>query len=68
MMNEVGSRNLLKESSYLRDQAHRCVRLARDCPHLPTSHELEVIGVELMERAAELDELLSIEPGDPGLQ
>jgi hypothetical protein len=61
-MNETGSRNWLKESSYLRDQAHRCVRLARDCPHLPTSHELEAIGVELMERAAELDELLSLEP------
>ena len=32
-------------------------RLARDCPHLPTAHELEAIGVELMQRAAELDHL-----------
>ena len=45
------------DASYLREQAQRCVRLARDCPHPPTSHELEAIGVELMEKAAELDEL-----------
>jgi hypothetical protein len=43
------------DASYLREQAQRCVRLARDCPHVPTSHELEAMGVELMERAAELD-------------
>src|SRR5205085_5403136 len=46
--------------SYLREQAHRCVRLARDCPHLPTSQELEAIGVELMEKASELDHLLEV--------
>jgi len=44
-------------SSYMRDLAQRCTRAARDCPHTPTSHELEAIGVELMQRAAELDEL-----------
>jgi hypothetical protein len=42
-------------ATYLREQAHRCVRLARECPHLPTSHELEALGIEFMERAAELD-------------
>ena len=31
--------------------------LARECPHLPTAHELEAIGVELMQKAAELDHL-----------
>jgi hypothetical protein len=46
--------------SYLREQAHRCTRLARNCPHLPTSQELEAIGVELMEKAAELDDLLDV--------
>jgi hypothetical protein len=45
------------DAPYLREQAQRCARLARDCPHLPTAHELEAIGVELMQRAAELDDL-----------
>jgi hypothetical protein len=64
MMVEAARRDWLAESSYLREQAQRCVRLARDCPHRPTSHELEAIGIELMERASELDELFSIEPAD----
>jgi hypothetical protein len=45
------------DAGYLREQAQRCARLARDCPHRPTANELEAIGVELMQRAAELDEL-----------
>lgn len=45
------------DSSYMRTLAQRCTRAARECPHLPTSHELEAIGVELMQKAAELDEL-----------
>lgn len=45
------------DSSYIRTLAQRCTRAARDCPHVPTSHELEAIGVELMQKAAELDEL-----------
>ena len=45
------------DAPYLREQAQRCVRLAHDCPHLPTAHELEAIGMELMQRAAELDHL-----------
>jgi hypothetical protein len=45
------------DAPYLREQAERCTRLARDCPHLPTAHELEAIGVELMQKAAELDHL-----------
>jgi hypothetical protein len=45
------------DAPYLREQAQRCTRLARDCPHLPTAHELEAIGVELMQKAAELDHL-----------
>jgi hypothetical protein len=52
------------DASYLREQAQRCVRLARDCPHTPTAHELEAIGVDLMQRAAELDQLRQDEEGD----
>jgi hypothetical protein len=45
------------DASYLREQAQRCVRLARDCPHKATAHELEALGVDLMQKAAELDQL-----------
>ena len=45
------------DATYLRELAQRCSRLARDCPHLATSHQLEEIGVELMLKAAELDDL-----------
>lgn len=45
------------DASYLREQAQRCARLARDCPHNPTAHELEAMGIDLMEKAAELDQL-----------
>jgi hypothetical protein len=45
------------DALYLREQAHRCIGLARDCPHPPTAHGLEAIGTELMQKAAELDEL-----------
>ena len=47
------------DASYLREQAQRCVRIARECPHRPTSHQLESIGVELMEKASEIDKLIS---------
>jgi hypothetical protein len=49
-------------AAYLRIQAQKVVRLARDCPHRPTSYELEAIGMELMEKASELDELFSDKP------
>jgi hypothetical protein len=55
-LNSAGS---FADASYLRAQASRCVRLARDCPSLPISHDLEVIGVELMEKAAELEGYLA---------
>jgi hypothetical protein len=58
------------ETSYLRDKAHYCVALARDCPDLPTAQALEALGVELMERAAELDRACSLAPSsaDAGRQ
>jgi hypothetical protein len=52
------------DASYMRALAHRCSRAARDCPHRPTSLELEAIGVELMEKAAEIDELNQMCGGD----
>jgi hypothetical protein len=45
------------DASYLRDLAQRCTGIARDCPHVPTAHELEAISIELMLKAAELDDL-----------
>jgi len=56
-MGSAAKSDLSLNASYLREQAQRCVRLARDCPHLPTSHQLEAISVELMEKAAQLDAL-----------
>ena len=52
------------DSTYMRDLAQRCTRAARDCPHRPTSNELEAIGVELMEKAAAIDELNQVYGGD----
>ena len=48
---------MFADAAYLRECAHQCVALARDCPHLPTSRALEALGVELMERAAEIDKI-----------
>ena len=45
------------DATYLRDLAQRCTGLARECPHIVTSHQLEAIAVELMQKAAELDDL-----------
>jgi len=42
----------------LREKASLCVQLARDCPDVTKSHQLEVIGTELMLKAEELDGLL----------
>jgi hypothetical protein len=48
---------MLADAMNLRECAHQCVALARNCPHLPTSQALEALGVELMEKVAELEEL-----------
>ena len=55
----LNSPGAFADASYLRTQASRCVRLARECQHLPISHDLEMIGVELMEKAAELERFLA---------
>jgi len=46
---------VLLDVSYLRGLAHRCVRLAHICPDRKTSHELEAIAAELMDKAAEIE-------------
>lgn len=45
------------DAPYLREQAERLLRIARDCPHQPTAYELEVIGIEFKEKAEQLDQL-----------
>jgi hypothetical protein len=50
------------DTAYLREKALYCVALARHCPDLTTSHALEALGVELMEKAAELETTRSLTP------
>jgi hypothetical protein len=57
-MSNAGRHDVSVDTSYLREQAQRCVQLARDCPDVRTSHQLEAIGIELMLKAEEIDELL----------
>ena len=45
---------------YLRDQAHRCMRLARNCPDQKTSHALEAMGMEFLDKARDLEKTNSI--------
>jgi hypothetical protein len=42
---------------YLRERALICVRLARTCTHLATSHELKGLAADLMAKAEELEVL-----------
>jgi hypothetical protein len=50
---------------YLRELAHRCVRLAHGCSDRIISHELEAIGTELIEKAAEIPTGISAAPTLP---
>ena len=52
------------DATYLREKAHYCVALARKCDDVTTSRALEALGVELMEKAAELEKSCSLAP-DP---
>jgi hypothetical protein len=47
-------------AEYLREPAHHCVALARTCPDRSTSQALEALGVELMEKAAEVEQAIAI--------
>jgi len=46
---------MLVDALYLREKGHYCVALARHCTDVSTSHALEALGIELMEKAAELE-------------
>ena len=48
-------------ASYLREQAHRCIRLARQSADQQVSHELEAVAMDLMEKAGELERLQTVE-------
>jgi hypothetical protein len=49
----------LPDASYLREQATRFIRLARQHRESAVSHDLEIISIELMEKAAQLDGYLA---------
>jgi len=51
---------MLVEPIFLRENALRCSALARSCPDLATSHALEALAAEWMERAAELEKISSL--------
>jgi len=44
-------------TKYLRELAQKCVALARECPDLSTSYELEEVATDLMAKASELEQL-----------
>ena len=56
---------MLVDALYLREKAHYCVALSRQCPDSPTAQALQVLGIELMEKAAELEKDRTLAP--PGV-
>jgi hypothetical protein len=54
---------MLADIDYLRGCAQRCASLARDCPDIATSQALEELSIELMDKAAELDQLVGNDLG-----
>jgi hypothetical protein len=53
---------MLVDALYLREKAHYCVALSRQCPDSATARALEALGVELMEKAAELEKDRTLTP------
>ena len=60
IFNNNGTAPMHVTAQYLREQAHHCVALARACPHLSTAQALEALSVELMEKAAEVEQTTAI--------
>jgi CheY-like chemotaxis protein len=58
---------LTDTAKYLREIAHTCSRLARDCPHSPTSHGLEAVAMDLMAKAMEIEQLQAEPSGSAGV-
>jgi hypothetical protein len=46
---------MLVDALYLREKAHYCVALARRCSDLAIAQALEGLGIELMEKATQLE-------------
>ena len=61
----LGHARMLVDAQYLRDQAAHCAALARTCPHRKTAQALEALGMELMEKAAELETNTALFPAKP---
>jgi hypothetical protein len=53
---------MLEDALYLREKAHYCVALARKSSDLSISQALEALGIELMEKAAELEKNRALGP------
>jgi hypothetical protein len=48
---------MLEVIRYLRELAHDCGRIARDCPYPRTSRVLEELAVDIMAKAKEIEDL-----------
>ena len=53
---------MLVDALYLREKAYYCVALSRRCSDLATARTLEALGIELMEKARELENERSLTP------
>ncbi|HYS47824.1 MAG TPA: hypothetical protein VEM36_03500 [Xanthobacteraceae bacterium] len=51
------------EAAYLRTQASRCYRLARECYDLAVAHELNEMGNEFRAKARDLEHVVSDQEG-----
>ena len=58
----VAAADIWRLGEYLRAKTHDCVRLARRCPDRKTAHELEAMSVEFLNRAARIQQLVTIAP------
>jgi hypothetical protein len=47
------------DAAYLRTQASRCMRMAKECRELPISHDLEEIGMDMTAKATGLEGFLA---------
>lgn len=57
-----GKLAMLVDALYLREKAYYCVALSRRCSDSATAQLLEALGIELMEKAAELEKYRTLSP------
>jgi hypothetical protein len=53
----VNAQPMLEIIRYLRELAHDCARIARDCPYPRTARVLEELAVDIMAKAKEIEDL-----------